>query len=128
MTEKYPEKYLEVYLSSDPKLEPENKQLISRSIYKRRQLRSWLKYLRENIKFAYRPAFIFPYRNLKAREVAQVIVPQEIKTYSLVKLLNLFAPLPRSIPQLEQLIDAVKTNQLDHLNLLITTFKFYQEN
>ena len=110
-----PQEYLTAYLQTDSStvLNPTTKKLLQENIHQHRSLRDWLYSLQQDSGNLNRDALILTYRNIQSSHVAYIMLPKEVKTNFVVKILDLFPALPRVLVPLDRLINEVKTEKLN---------------
>ncbi|MGD1906978.1 MAG: O-antigen ligase family protein [Leptolyngbyaceae cyanobacterium] len=77
-----------------------------------RQARAWLTSLTERRGPRQRQGLSFAYRNWGANAIDMILLPAPLEFYALPELLNVYRDWPREFPPLDQLVEAVKADQL----------------
>lgn len=107
-----PPKYLLDYFRANPDFTEKYRQLIQESIIQNRKIRNWLSSLVTQPKYQ-KNAIALTYRNYQGRAVADIPLPPEIDNNLIINQLGLLPPFPRTFPVLDQLINQVKTEELN---------------
>ena len=107
-----PDKYLENYLT-EFQISGDDQKIVRQHISERRDVRDWLNSIFSSLSPRYRFGLIFAYRNIDANRANSMLRPDNLEASALADLLELFTRPPREYPQLDQLIERVRTEKLN---------------
>ncbi|WP_013322988.1 O-antigen ligase family protein [Gloeothece verrucosa] len=109
-----PKQYLGAYFQQfSNQLTTRDKEFLENSIYRNRDIKTWLSSLLQQPKSAPKIALILTYRNYQGRNLAYIPLPSELQIPIIVNKLSLFPEFSRLYPQLDELINQVKTERLN---------------
>lgn len=109
-----PKQYLSAYFNQvSNQLSAKDRQVLENSIVQHRKIKSWLYSLLQQPKYAPKIALILTYRNYQGRNLAYIPLPPELEIPLLINQLEIFPQFSRYYPELDQLINEVKTEQLN---------------
>ncbi|PSO56298.1 MAG: hypothetical protein BRC39_17510 [Cyanobacteria bacterium QH_7_48_89] len=110
-----PEKYLEAYFQQHPDIDSDRKQQLRASIKQHRSLQGWLKSIQTENTPDRRHISVLTYRN--SNLATNVVISDEAPVYPLALKIGLYnksrANQPKFFPQLDQLINKIRTEQLN---------------
>lgn len=108
-----PDAYLEEFVAeSDLGADAEVLSRIREHIVQFRDLKPWLTSLTDGDGQRLRKGLAFAYRNREANYISLLLRPGNLAPYTLLKLSGLFADWSREFPELDRLVEAVKTAEL----------------
>ena len=110
-----PEKYLEAYFQQHPDIDSDRKQQLRASIKQHRSFQGWLKSIQTENTPDRRHISVLTYRN--SNLATNVVISDEAPVYPLALKISLYnksrANQPKFFPQLDQLINKIRTEQLN---------------
>jgi putative inorganic carbon (hco3(-)) transporter len=106
-----PQKYLNEYISSED-IDNAEKSLLQEHIEKQTSLQSWFKSVVIPSEPRKRYGLSFAYRNADANYIVSILQPGALNQSMIANVLGMFSQMPREFPELEQLMETIRTQQL----------------
>ncbi|MEO1351136.1 MAG: hypothetical protein AAFW84_20400 [Cyanobacteria bacterium J06635_15] len=107
-----PKQYLAKFLEIST-LNDADRRAVQEHITTYRSLRTWLNSVTRSPAKRERNALVLAYRNADANSIGAILRPEGLELSVLVELLDLFPPLPREIPELDQQMEVIRTEGLN---------------
>jgi putative inorganic carbon (hco3(-)) transporter len=118
-----PDQYLQNYVESES-LTSEETLLVKANILNERSLKRWFMSTLVSPPERKRYALVLAYRNIDANSILDMLRPEQWQ-YSAIanQVLNLFSGMPRDLPELDELMETIRTKQLNFTHPTRQKFK-----